>query len=267
MNITIGKPYASCEKGGRSNNEDYIYPLPETIADNQTFFIVCDGVGGANKGEVASSMACELLHAYLSSFMESELNSEIIKKALQYTEVHFDEYIAKHPEATGMGTTMAMVHFGNTGITIAHIGDSRIYHFRKGQILHQTEDHSLVNSLLKLNVISKDDMRSHPQRNVILRAIQGTKKPTEAEVTILNNIEAGDYIFMCTDGVLELFTDESLAALFSGHLTAPGIKDAIIEACYGNTKDNFSFYLIPIQSVHDNPSLTQNIRSFFYSLV
>jgi Serine/threonine protein phosphatase len=267
MNITIGKPYASCEKGGRPNNEDSIYPLPETISNNQTLFIVCDGVGGANKGEIASAMACELFHAYLSSFMEGELSPEIIKKALQYTEVHFDDYIVEHPEAAGMATTMTMAYFGNTGITIAHIGDSRIYHFRKGQILHQTEDHSLVNSLLKLNVISKDDMRSHPQRNVILRAIQGTKNPTEADVALLNDIEAGDYIFMCTDGVLELFTDESLKDLFSGHLTAPNIKDAIIEACSGKTKDNFSFYLIPIQNVHDNPSLTQNIRSFFYSLV
>jgi len=147
MDITIGKPYAASEKGGRAYNEDFIYPAPEAVNTNQKLFIVCDGVGGNSKGEVASSMACELFQTYLSSFSEGDLTIDIINKALQYTEVHFNEYIALNPGATGMATTLAMIFLGSQGVTVAHIGDSRIYHFREGCILHQTEDHSLVYSL------------------------------------------------------------------------------------------------------------------------
>ncbi|MDD4515076.1 protein phosphatase 2C domain-containing protein [Massilibacteroides sp.] len=267
MNITIGKPYAASEKGGRANNEDCIYPLPEAVNTDQQLFIVCDGVGGSNKGEIASSMACELFQSYLASFSEGEIDAAIINKALQFTEVHFNEYVRENPSASGMATTLAMVYLGNKGITVAHIGDSRVYHFRKGHILHQTEDHSLVYSLYKLNSIKKEDMRSHPQKNVILKAIQGSNNPTEADVNVLTDVCDGDYLFICTDGVFEMFSDEDLCTLFDGTHSAENCKDILIERCNGNTKDNFSFYIIPIHHVRDSKTVTQNILSFFYSLV
>ena len=102
-----------------------------------------------------------------------------------------------------MATTLTMVSVGASGITLAHIGDSRIYQFRQGEIIYQTEDHSLVNSLVKLGKISKEEALTHPQKNVIIRAIQGSEHPTEADVVLLKDIQAGDYFFMCTDGVLE----------------------------------------------------------------
>lgn len=267
MHITIGKPYAASEKGGRANNEDFLYPTPEAVNTNQKLFIVCDGVGGANKGEIASSMACELFQSYISSFSEGEIDQEIINKAIQYTEVHFKDYVKNNPDAAGMATTLAMAYIGNKGITLAHVGDSRIYHFRKGRILHQTEDHSLVYSLYKLKTISKEEMKTHPKRNVITRAIQGSSNPTFADVTLLTDVEAGDYLFICTDGVLEPYTDQELSALFDGSHNAEYCKDALIENCNGVTKDNFSFYIIPIQHVRDTMTIKQNILSFFYSLI
>lgn len=150
---------------------------------------------------------------------------------------------------------------------MAHVGDSRVYHFRKGEILHQTEDHSLVYSLYKLNYIQKEDMRTHPQRNVILKAIQGNFVPTEADVTLLTDIQDGDYLFICTDGVFEQFSDTDLCTLFNGKNSAEKCKDILIETCNGKTKDNFSFYIIPIHHVRDRNTMTQNILSFFYSLV
>lgn len=267
MHITIGKPYAACEKGGRANNEDFIFPAPESINTAQQLFIVCDGVGGANKGEIASSMACELFQTYLSSFSEGEIDTTIINKALQFTEVHFNDYVKNNPSASGMATTLAMVYIGSNGVTVAHIGDSRVYQFRKGQILHQTEDHSLVYSLYKLNTIKKEDMRTHSQRNVILKAIQAGSGSSEADVSVLTDIEAGDFLFICTDGVLEQFDDDALCALFDGTNSPETCKDILIERCNGKTKDNFSFYIIPINHVRDSKTMTQNILSFFYSLV
>ncbi|MDH6306341.1 serine/threonine protein phosphatase PrpC [Parabacteroides sp. PF5-5] len=268
MNITIGKPCAISEKGCRQNNEDSIYPLPEAVSANQKLFLVCDGVGGAEKGEIASALACEYFQTYFSSMLDKdEPTPEFIHKALRYTEANFDNYILQHPEATGMATTLTMLHIGKSGITLAHIGDSRIYQFRNGKIINRTEDHSLVNSLVKLGQISPEEAAHHPQKNVITRAIHGTSQSTSADVMFVDDIRPGDYFFMCTDGVLESFSDEELSSVFREKTASEVIKDTIMESCNSKTRDNFSFYIIPIQNVQETVGVKQNILSFFYSFV
>lgn len=267
MNITIGKPSAVCEKGGRMNNEDSIYPMPEAIRSDQKLFLVCDGVGGAEKGEIASALAAESFQTYFSTFLENEPTAGFIRKAIQYTETRFDDYVAAHPEAAGMATTLTMVYIGDKGITVAHVGDSRVYQFRGSGIRFRTDDHSLVNSLLKLGQIKPEEVRRHPQRNVILRAIQGSRCPTEADVVLLDDIQPGDCLFMCTDGVLERFTDEELSAVFARTSVADTLKDILSEECRGRTRDNFSFYILPVQNVHESPGIKQNILSFLYSFI
>ena len=234
MIITIGKPCAITEKGGRSNNEDSIYPLPEQVTLDQKLFMVCDGVGGAEKGEVASSLACESIQTFFSTFLKDDPTPEFIHKAVHYAEVCFDSYVQEHPEAMGMATTLTMAYIASSGIVLAHIGDSRIY---------------------------------HPQRNVIIRAIQGTHTPTEADIITLNDIQPDDFLFLCTDGVLERLKNEKIAEIFNGRLSVPEIKDALMEACDGKTRDNFSFYIIPIQKVEDSMGFKQNILSFLYSFI
>ena len=167
----------------------------------------------------------------------------------------------------GMATTLTMAYIASSGIVLAHIGDSRIYHLRKGEILYQTEDHSLVNSLVKLGKITPEEALTHPQRNVIIRAIQGTHTPTEADIITLNDIQPADFLFLCTDGVLERLKNEKIAEIFNGRLSVPEIKDALMEACDGKTRDNFSFYIIPIQKVEDSMGFKQNILSFLYSFI
>ncbi|MDL2255217.1 protein phosphatase 2C domain-containing protein [Parabacteroides sp. OttesenSCG-928-K15] len=267
MNITIGKPCAISEKGGRLNNEDSLYPQPETVTSNQRLFLVCDGVGGSDKGEVASTLACESIQSYFSTFLEEDPTKEFIQKAIQYTEARFDDYVTRHPEAKGMATTLTLLYIGQKGVTIAHIGDSRIYHFRDEKILYQTEDHSLVNSLVRLGKISREEAATHPQRNVILRAIQGSARPSEADVVLLPDIQEDDKFFMCTDGVLENLSNEKLSEIFENHKMSDAIKDEIVACCTGCTRDNFSFYIIPIQHVHDNAGLKQNLLSLFYSFI
>lgn len=129
------------------------------------------------------------------------------------------------------------------------------------------DDHSLVYSLYKLNAIKKEDMRTHPKRNVITRAISESNNPLQADVALLTDVKDGDILFLCTDGVLEQFSDDDLCALFNGKRTAESCKDVLVETCNGHTRDNFSFYIIPIQQVREAMSMEQNILSFFYSLV
>ncbi|GHT35304.1 protein phosphatase [Bacteroidia bacterium] len=268
MNITIGKPFAISERGNRLNNEDFIYPSPEAVTTDQRLFLVCDGVGGADKGEIASALACDHFQTYFSTMLgKEEPTADFIQKAIQYTEAHFDTYLEAHPEATGMATTLTMLYIGTEGITLAHVGDSRIYHFRNGNILYQTEDHSLVNSWVKLGQITPEQAVNHPQKNVILRAIQGSAHHTEADVALIQDLQPGDYFFLCTDGIMENFSNEALSAVFQRQLSPEITKDVLMESCDGKTRDNFSFYIIPIQNVQDSPGYKQNLLSFFYSFI
>jgi protein phosphatase len=267
MNITLERPYAISEKGGRQNNEDSVYPLSELVDSEQKLFIVCDGVGGAEKGEIASALACESLQTFFATFLEGDPTEELINKAVQYTEVRFDEYVSQHPEAKGMATTMTLIYVGESGITVAHIGDSRVYQFRDGQVVYQTEDHSLVNSLMKLGKITADEAEHHPQKNVIMRAIQSTDSPVDTEITLLTDIRPGDYFLMCTDGVTDCIRTETLSAVFSQAGSTESIKNTIVESCSVKARDNYSFYLLQIQNVQNSHGYKHYILSFLYTII
>jgi protein phosphatase len=268
MNIIIERPFATTEKGKRLNNEDSIYPSSELASPEQRLFVVCDGVGGAEKGEIASELACDSFETYFSTFLgESDPSEDFINKAVRYVELQFDEYIKQNPEAQGMATTFTLLYIGNNGITIAYAGDSRIYQFRDGKIIFKTEDHRLVNSWIKLGKITEEEAETHPKRNVITRAIVGSEHITSADVNMLTDIEPGDRFFLCTDGVTESFSDKALTEIFSKGNNSEEVKNIIVECCNNQSKDNFSFYIIPILDIKKNINYKQNIFSFLYSFV
>jgi protein phosphatase len=264
MHIHIGRPCAVSEKGLRQNNEDFIFPAPESVTPKDRLFMVCDGVGGAEKGEIASSLACEHIATFFSSMPGREDPSDFfIQRAVQYAQAYFKDYIATHPAASDMATTLTLLYLTPSGATVAHIGDSRIYQFRRGRIIFRTEDHSLVNSWVKAGMISPDDAHTHPMKNVITRAIQA-ESGVSPDVARITDVQTGDYFFLCSDGILESFTDEALEAVFAEQRTAENIKDVIVESCAENSRDNFSFYIIPIHRVQTDGS---GILSFLYSFV
>ena len=264
MNITLDKPVAISERGRRPNNEDYIHPLSELADSEQKLFMVCDGVGGSDKGEIASSLACESIQTYFSTFLEGDPSPEFVHKAIQYTETRFDEYTAAHPEAKGMATTLTLAYVGDVGIMVAHVGDSRIYQFRNGQLIFQTDDHSLVNEWVKQGMVTPEEAYNHPRKNIITRAIQGTEYATEADIVLLTDIQPDDYLLMCTDGVTESITNDMLSHLFAANRTPESIKKAIIEICSEESRDNYSFYIIPVQNIQTSVNYRQILASFFY---
>ena len=267
MIITAGKPCAVTDKGGRRNNEDAIFPMPESANSNQEIFMVCDGVGGNERGEVASNLACESINTYISTFVDKDPTKEVIEKAVMYAEACFDSYVNEHPEAKGMATTLAMTYITSNGILLAHMGDTRIYYLRNGEILYRSDDHSLVNMLLKLGKITKEELSTHPKKNVITRDIQGSDNHNEPEVVLWDDVKPDDYILMCTDGFREAVNDDMIKEMFNGQKAICDIKDALLNACDGNTRDNFSFYIIPVQKVQESANLKQNVLSFLYSFI
>ena len=128
------------------------------------------------------------------------------------------------------------------------------------------ERHSLVNSLVQLGRITPAEARLHPQRHMILRAIQGSHTPTEAEVIQWQDIQTGDWLFMCSDGVLERLDESRLTQLCAETHNPAEIKENILELCDGKTHDNYSFYLIPLRKTEGTTRIKQNFLSFLYSL-
>lgn len=260
MKITIRQPLSFSEIGQKDNQEDYVFPHPQKVRRDQRWFILCDGMGGHDHGEVASSTVAEALGRFLSRNKEGRIEPVDFSDALEYAYLCLDE---KDTEVSlkKMGTTMACVCFHDGGALVAHIGDSRIYHIRPNVaeegnlgILYQSSDHSLVNDLLKAGELTEDEARSYPHKNIITRAIQPhQERHAKAEMFQLTDIKAGDYFFMCCDGVLEQLANARLCEILSLPKLTDQDKISLIKAeCDGKTKDNYTCWLIPIDEVEED---------------
>lgn len=256
--------------GKRTHNEDCIYPFLDKNAQEfgldfaENLYMICDGVGGLNKGEIASELACKRFAHY---FYESEPNENealsplYMQHAVKWVESGFDAYLRENLDCAGMGTTVALLYFNEIGANIAWIGDSRVYHIRSGKIQYQTQDHSLVNELIKLGQITPEQARTHRQKNVILRAIQGSSIPTEAEVYCIpwSEIQKGDYFLLCSDGITETWQNPDLEEVFAHGLPNPQIVEYLDKACELNSRDNYSCSIIEIGEEILAPVITPTV--------
>lgn len=254
MNIVLGQPYSYSEIGKKKNNEDYVYPPKDKVSVDDRLFVLCDGVGGQERGEVASKTVCEALGYYFKQNVSSEINSseqakDLFLKALAFAYEEIDKK-DKPEDIQKMATTLTLSYFYGSSCLVAHIGDSRVYHVRPNKgILFQTTDHSLVNDLIKVGELTVESAKTYPHRNVITRAVQPHQEhPTKADISIINDLQAGDYIFMCSDGVLEHIDNEKLLSILSSTETDEEKVQTIKKLCLtSETRDNNTCFLIPIK--------------------
>lgn len=252
--ITIRQPLNFSEIGRKENQEDFLYP---SAPDKESrVFILCDGMGGHDNGEVASMTVGTTLGNYLD--VQKEITEDVFGESLAKAYDALDEidtFTSKKP-----GTTLTCLCINPDNCLVAHIGDSRIYHIRpslfnrttrRGGILYQSSDHSLVNELLKAGEITEEEARDFPQKNVITRALQPhLPKRYKADTYVFDNIEDGDYFFMCSDGALEQLSNESLCSILADRKKSDQEKlRDIAEICQDKTRDNYSCWLIPIDRV------------------
>ena len=252
MKIYIDKPHSLIQQGQRANQEDCIYPKLGKATSDDRFFILCDGMGGHDSGEVASSTVCERMSQWIRENITDDrpITKEIVIAALDAAYDGLDE--KDDPAALKkMGTTMTFVMFHRAGCTVAHIGDSRVYHISPlMKSISHTQDHSLVNDLLKCGEITEDEVATSRVKNVITRAMQPHQsRRSKPDVEIIENLYPGDYFYMCSDGMLEKMSDEQIITLISD----PGVSDEKkIEMLISETKDNkdnHSAHLIRISRV------------------
>ena len=248
LKMTFIEPLCIHEQGLRENNEDAF--LYKKINENTFCYIVCDGVGGSQKGEVASALTCKLIINYMTNNVLEEPFGQYVDMMIKYVHDEFETYQRENLDSEDMGTTLALLVFHGDKVIFVHIGDSRVYHIRGNEILFQTQDHSLVNELLKNKIITLEEALHHPQKNIIMRAIQaGNKPPAKADIHFSDDISEGDYFFLCSDGILEKLNHSHLLDILNSKNDDDEKIKQIKEFCEENSRDNFTALLIPIQNL------------------
>lgn len=193
----------------RKTNEDAFY-VPDGNFD-LPLFMVADGMGGHQAGDVASRVALSAMVDFFKSQPDDSYKldmSRALRQAIRYSNLKVFMMANNASKLTGMGTTMAAVVFHNDRMYVAHIGDSRVYVHRDGKLLRITEDHSLVAELVKNGKLTEEEARNHPQRNIITRAI-GTERDVLADI-IEWPVKPGDIVLLCTDGLTGLVSDAEI---------------------------------------------------------
>ena len=180
MKIDVFPPLSIHEIGQRDNQEDSIAQW-----DNR-LFVLCDGMGGHEKGEIASQTVCQAIVSWFEEHINPDdlFTDDLLKEAIEYAYTELDKY-ADNSNPRQMGTTLTLLYIHKQGVTAAHMGDSRIYHIRPfsapklGEarrglnegILYQSRDHSLVFDLFQAGEITYEEMQNYPQKNIVTRAM------------------------------------------------------------------------------------------------
>lgn len=253
----IWEPGKRVDVSGKPHQEDSIFPEFEKATDSDRLFILCDGMGGHDAGEVASLAVCEGVSKYILD-SESIRNGNFTQFDLEQAIGAGYDYLDKMDTGASkkMGTTMTLLKFYDGGACVAHIGDSRVYQIRPGKnaestrILFMTRDHSLVNELVMAGEISEEEARHSPKKNVITRAMQpNMERRCKPDVNWIKDIRPGDYFYMCSDGMLEEMTDRQLCFHFSDSGGDPKTKVKNLIRATRENRDNHTAFIIHITDV------------------
>lgn len=257
--IEINKVFSLIEKGKRIQIEDSIYPPQGSATTSSKFFLVCDGVGGENKGEVASKIVANTIGDYLNKTTH-KLNKTTILAGIEEAIQGIRKYAIEYPEAVKMSTTLTLASIQKDGIWLVWCGDSKIYHFRNGEVLWKSKDHSLVQHLVDLGEITEEMALTHPRKNVITRSISATTKVEQIDFYFQNDIQSGDYLLLASDGIFEQMDE----AKFKEILISTNTKKEILvnNFCDGNTNDNYSMYLLSLSK-----SKSSNTKLLFLGIL
>jgi len=226
----------------RSNNEDAFVTSPEL-----GFCLAADGLGGAAAGELASKIFADTA---LEVFTEATDRSEDeivyrVKKTFYFSNEKMLEHVAQNPNHKGMGCTAELLAFSGDGFIIGHVGDSRTYRFRKGQLEQLTQDHTLVQEQVEQGLIPPDNIRNHPLGNIVLRAVG---QESELALDLLRGkILPGDLFLLTSDGLTDMIQDDQIREILSTEVDIHRKVDELIESAKAaGGKDNITVVLVSI---------------------
>jgi protein phosphatase len=203
----------------RDHNEDSLF-----LFADQNLYIVADGMGGHACGEVASQMAVETIARFFKETAEDEevtwpfkmdkdrhYQENRLVTAVKLANMRIFEGAISNAKQKGMGTTVVSVAFVNDRVYVAHVGDSRVYRYRKGEYTQVTEDHSLLNDYIKMKDLTPEEIENFPHKNVIVRAL-GMKETVQVDISS-QEPEDGDIFLLCSDGLNGMVTDNDMRSI------------------------------------------------------
>jgi len=194
----------------RSENQDSYLVINK---DGLDIIVVADGMGGHQGGNVASSLAVEGIKEY--NFNHNSLKDSI-KECIELVNQKIQQEGLAKEEFQGMGTTLTMGVIKDRILIIGHIGDSRAYLFRNGELKQLTDDHSYVGELLRSNLISQEEADNHPKKNLLLKAL-GVKEEVEVDLFELA-LESNDLILLCSDGLTNMLSNDKICEILAKDL-------------------------------------------------
>ena len=220
----------------RDSNEDSVLPDLDGTTEDSVLVAVADGMGGHAAGEVASRLAVEAIATSEEPIVDrvAEANRAIMAAG------------EDRPERFGMGTTLTAGRFEAGGkLEVGHVGDSRLYLFRRGDLLQVTRDHSLVADYLASGAISAEEAAHHPQRNVITRALGIDWDIAVDSHTV--NLRPGDRVLLCSDGLTSMVSDAAIADMLTEHTAPQPACWALIEAANkAGGEDNITVAVVDV---------------------
>jgi serine/threonine protein phosphatase PrpC len=251
--LRVAEQYVGTDTGRqRRANED-------SMLARSPLFVVADGMGGAQAGEVASQLAIESFQYGLEDATDAEGSLAEYARAANFSIHELSQANAEH---AGMGTTLTAVYVGERDVAIAHVGDSRAYCLRDGELLRLTDDHSLVDELIRQGKLTPEEAIEHPQRSVITRAL-GPEPEVEID-TRSYRARDGDVYLLCSDGLTTMVPDGSLTAILLAHSRLRDAGEALIAAANeAGGRDNITVVLLRVEELavavsgeHDTATLT-----------
>ena len=223
----------------RTDNQDAYFA--GKITDDSVFAVVCDGMGGANAGNVASELAVRHISEYvIRSYrdgMDMTDTEKTLKNAIVSANISLYDMAVNNAELAGMGTTAVAAFVKDGTAVIAHVGDSRIY-LVNGEIKQLTRDHSVVQSLIESGKITPEDAKVHPRKNVITRAL-GAEENVAVDSDCLN-LSNGDTLLLCSDGLTNFLDDKDILTVFQNNGISAVAERLVEEANKNGGGDNIT---------------------------
>jgi PPM family protein phosphatase len=237
--LRVAEQYTGTDTGlQRRANED-------SMLARSPLFVVADGMGGAQAGEVASRIAVECFQPGLTDASQPELALATLAREAN-TRIHELSHV--NAEQAGMGTTLTAVYVGEQEVAIAHVGDSRAYCLRDGELLRLTDDHSLVDELIRQGRLTPEEAVEHPQRSVITRAL-GPEGMVEVDTRSFR-ARADDVYLLCSDGLTTMISEEQIASILLAYPRLSDAGEALIAAAnQAGGRDNITVVLIRLEDV------------------
>jgi protein phosphatase len=203
-------------------------------------------MGGHCHGEKAAQIAVRTFDLMLSMNHNSEKSDAYFEKQLRSVEQTFSAYIEEHQDFKGMGTTLALLYIENDVGHVFWIGDSRVYHIRKKEILFETLDQNLGTLHVRNGLISPESIEYNYQRNVLLNCITGTQQPTDFDYQKTEQINKGDMFFLCSDGLTEAISDSEIIDILTSYPLAKA-ANILDQECQVRSEDNHTFIIAQLR--------------------